>query len=112
MTEQLVYLGPMLVSGRVRFVVSWNSSGKSFPGASYQAIPDFDVFLVNITRSYHVFYASMSFEDNNEGFDVDLGALPGNNDGDEWEIRLGWLPNDDHLNTERVRTLSLSDMQE
>jgi hypothetical protein len=28
----------------------------------------------------------------NEGFDVDIGAWPGNENGDRFEIRLGWLP--------------------
>jgi hypothetical protein len=58
---------------------------------NFRAIPDFDLFLVNLTKG-HVYFSSQSFEDNNEGFDVDVGAWPGNEEGDVFEIRLGWLP--------------------
>lgn len=48
------------------------------------------MFLYNRTK-HHYYFSSQSWEDNNEGFDVDLAE--GGDDGDEWEIRLGWLPN-------------------
>jgi hypothetical protein len=59
---------------------------------TYRAVPDFDLLLFNRTKK-HVYFASQSFDDVNEGFDVDLGAHPGTDDGDEFEILLGWLPN-------------------
>jgi subtilisin family serine protease len=79
-------------SARVRFVVVWNGCDDS----PFFSFPDFDLFLYNRTKG-HVYFASQSFDDNNEGFDVDLGAHPGNEDGDSYDVILGWLPVNGHL---------------
>lgn len=69
-------------------MLSWNSCKRY--STIFNAVPDFDVFLFNRTKG-KPYFGSMSFENNNEGFDVDLAANPGNDDGDEWEIRVTWL---------------------
>jgi hypothetical protein len=83
-------LGSLPRSTRIRAVLSWNSCVDLGPNPI--AVPDFDLFLHNRTRS-KVHFASMSFDDNNEGFDVDLDTDEEFEDGDEWEIVVAWLPN-------------------
>ena len=93
MTHEVFNLGRIRRDGRVRAVISWNSC-EPVP-TSWRAVPDFDLFLFNHTTGLP-YYASMSFDNNNEGFDVDLAAIPGNNDGDQYSLIVGWLPNGTH----------------
>jgi len=88
-SQRLYYIGKLSKYGRVRAVFSWNTCRQ--PGDLFsRPTPDFDLFLYNVTKNRIVF-TSQSFDDNNEGFDVDVATL--GEDGDEYELIVGWLKN-------------------